>query len=32
MPAGSAHRLFKAVARAAKGVQEAVGRTTGAAR
>jgi uncharacterized protein len=32
MPAGSAHRLFKAVARAARGVQEVVGRTTGAAR
>ena len=32
MPAGSAHRLIQAVARAAKGVQGAVGRPTGAAR
>lgn len=31
-PRGSAHRLFHAVARAARGVQEAVGKTTDAAR
>jgi uncharacterized protein len=32
MPSGSAHRLLHAVARAARGVQEAVGRTRGAVR
>ncbi|MBW0002451.1 MAG: metallophosphoesterase family protein [Hyphomicrobiales bacterium] len=32
MPAGSAHRLIQAVTRAAKGMQGAAGKTTGAAR